>query len=161
MSQEKPIQNPLTSLMPIKTEKIPEIKALLETQAEVIAKGLAEVGTVHFARIFLFGDGNIFNIPGNILALITSYDNSFADYIQAFVNNNEIAKLFDVVLGAVDIPGASDLIPVQKNAQAFAELVAKYDATNVNRGDWGLWFSAYPKLKVQEILALAKEEKVV
>ena len=52
---------------------------------------------------------------------------------------------------AADVPGASDLIPVTKNAQAFAALVKKFDVTNVAGEPWGEWFSAYPGATVQNI----------
>jgi hypothetical protein len=99
----------------------------------------------------VFQPNNPSGIPSNIAAVITTYDGSFGDYIQDFVKVDSVAKFFDNFLEAVDDPTAAGLIPVTKNATAFAALVQKYDATNP-ANQWGQWYSAYPTLSVQNIL---------
>lgn len=96
-------------------------------------------------------------IPSNIAAVITSYDGDFAAYVQAFVDNEGAAQVFNLLLSVADVPGAADLIPVTKNAQAFATLMAKYDVTNVLSEPWGQWFSAYPGATVQNIQDALKD----
>jgi len=145
-----PVQNPLTALFPIKAAYVDGLRQQL-IQNAINPDGLDAVGTVHFARIFVFQANNPAGVPSNIAAVITSYDNSFAAYIQDFVNQPSVAAFFDSFLAAVDDPAAEELIPVTKNATAFAAFVQKYDVTNpVNQ--WGQWYSAYPTLTVQNIL---------
>ena len=59
------------------------------------------------------------------LAVITEYDNDFDSYIQQFVDN--IGDVFNALL-AFTADGQS-LIKVQNNVAAFAEYVAKNDAS--------------------------------
>jgi hypothetical protein len=146
----KPIQNALTVLIPIKPE-------LADMMREGLKKGpfdggiLDAVGTVHFARIFVFGKDNPSKIAPNIAAIITSYDGDFAHYIKDFVNHEGVAGFFDNFLLAVADPEAKKCSPVKKNALRFAALLQKYDATNP-ANTWGVWYSAYPGETVQNIL---------
>jgi hypothetical protein len=110
------------------------------------------VGTVHFARIFVFAENNPAGIPSNIAAVITAYDHNFKKYIQDFVKEDGVAKFFDNFLLAINDPDALKCIPVTKNADRFAALIAKYDVTNPAAQPWGVWYSAYPALTVQNIL---------
>ena len=146
-----PVQNPLTALFPIKAANVNDLrKQLIENALDPTA--LDAVGTVHFARIFVFQENNPAGIPSNIAAVITSYDDSFAAYIQDFVNQPSVAQFFDLFLSVVDDPAAEDIIPVTKNAAAFAAFVQKYDVSNPAGPAWGQWYSAYPALTVQNIL---------
>ena len=146
-----PVQNPLTALFPIKAAYVDGLRAkLIEDSLDPTA--LDAVGTVHFARIFVFQPNNPAGIPSNIAAVITSYDNSFAAYIQDFVKQPSVAQFFDSFLAAIDDPAAEKIIPVTKNATAFAAFVQKYDVSNPNGPAWGQWYSAYPSLTVQNIL---------
>ena len=146
-----PVQNPLTALFPIKASYVDALrKQLIENPLDPTA--LDAVGTVHFARIFVFQPNNPAGIPSNIAAVITSYDNSFAAYIQDFVNQPSVAQFFDSFLATIDDPAAAGLIPVTKNAAAFAAFVQKYDVSNPGGPAWGQWYSAYPTLTVQNIL---------
>ena len=146
-----PVQNPLTALFPIKAQYVDALrKQLIENALDPTA--LDAVGTVHFARIFVFQANNPAGVPSNIAAVMTSYDNSFSAYIQDFVNQPSVAEFFNNFLGVVDDPAAAGLIPVTKNATAFAAFVQKYDVSNPSGPAWGQWYSAYPKLTVQNIL---------
>jgi hypothetical protein len=145
-----PSQHALTLLFPIKKEFVTQLRNSLINSP--LGPGLDIVGTVHFARIFVFAPNNPAGIPSNMLAVITSYDGNFNDYVQAFVNQPSVATFFNELLNAADIPGAAGLVPVQQNADAFAALVQKYDVTNPANPPWGEWYSAYPTLSVQNIL---------
>jgi len=145
-----PVQNPLTALFPIKAEAVDALREQLINSA-LNPDGLTAVGTVHFARVFVFQPDNPAGVPSNIAAVITSYDGDFTAYIQDFVDQPGTSAFFDAFLMAVDDPAAPGLIPVTKNATAFAALVEKYDVTNP-ANSWGQWYSAYPTLTVQNIL---------
>ena len=145
-----PSQSALTALFPIKAAFVDALRRQLISDP-LNPAGLDAVGTVHFARIFVFQPNNPAGIPANIAAVITTYDGSFAAYIQDFVNQAAVAQFFNQFLAAVDDPAAAGLIPVTKNAAAFAAFVQKYDASNP-ASQWGQWYSAYPTLSVQNIL---------
>ncbi len=149
----QPVQNALTVLVSIKAEAVNIVRDQLK-QGVVAPTGLDAVGTVHFARIFVIEQNNPAGIASNILGLITSYDGDFNLYVQDFVNQPTVAEFFDLLLSVVDDPAAAGLIPVTKNAAAFAALIEKYDITNPAKS-WGQWYSAYPTLTVQRILHLS------
>jgi hypothetical protein len=149
MSAVTPVQSALTALFPIKAAAVDALRQQLKGPFD--SGGLDAVGTVHFARIFVFEPNNAVGVPSNIAAVITTYDGDFAAYIQDFVNQPNVALFFDSFLAAVDDPAAAGLIPVTKNATAFAAFVKKYDVTNPPN-TWGVWYSAYPTLTVQNIL---------
>ena len=151
------VQFPLTLFIPLKAADVAAVRELFKT-SDSGGGALGSTGLVHFARLFVFEENNLMGIPSNIAAVITSYDGNFAAYVQAFVDNEGAATLFNGLLAAADIPGAAELIPVQQNAQAFAELVAKYDATNVLGEPWGQWFSAYPGATVPNIQEALKNQ---
>lgn len=147
-----PSQNSLVALIPIKAVAVDGLREKLE-QNPVDPAGLNDVGVVHFARIFVFEQNNPSGVPSNLLAVITAYDSPFDTYIQSFVNQPSVGAFFNEVMTLVDDPQAQAVIPVQKNSAAFAELIKKYDATNPANAPWGQWYSAYPDLTVQNILA--------
>lgn len=154
-TEPAPVQRALTALVPIIEDKADELRELCASPL-MHQQGLTEVGTVHFARIFVFPKDNAAGLPANTAAVITSYDGNFATYIQAFVNVPTVAAFFDLILGYADDPDAKDIIPVQKNAAAFARWVQKYDLTTTSdtaEPGWGVWYSAYPDKTVQNILA--------
>lgn len=152
------VQFPLTLFIPIKPG--PAVDALREEfkTSNSGSGALGETELVHFARLFVFEEDNPMGIPSNIAAVITTYDGDFNAYVQAFVNHEGTNEFFNKVLSIADIPGASDLIPVRKNAQKFAEVVARYDVTNVAAEPWGSWFSAYPGATVPNIQECLKQE---
>ena len=145
-----PTQSALTALFPIKAAFVDALRQQLMTNP-INPAGLDAVGTVHFARIFVFQPNNPAGVGANIAAVITTYDGSFSAYIQDFVNQPAVAEFFNQFLSVVDDPAAEGIIPVTKNAAAFAEFVQKYDTSNPAT-QWGQWYSAYPTLSVQNIL---------
>jgi hypothetical protein len=145
-----PVQSALTALFPIKAAAVDILRQQL-INTPINGAGLDAVGTVHFARIFVFPPNNPAGVPSNLAAVITTYDGDFAAYIQDFVDQSGVAEFFNSFLAVIDDPAAAGLIPVTKNAAGFAKFVQKYDVTNpVNK--WGQWYSAYPTLTVQNIL---------
>jgi len=147
-----PVQNALTAIFPIKAQYVDALRTQL-SKNPIDPAGLNKVGTVHFARIFVFAAKNNSGVPSNLAAVITSYDHAFGPYIQDFVNQKSVAEFFNKFLGMVDDPAAAGIIPVTKNAAAFAAFVQKYDNTNpAATPPWGQWYSAYPGLTVKNIL---------
>jgi len=138
-------QNPLTLIMKIKSpQDAAALQALLgkflsmPRDQNPIDVALDKLAKVHFAR-FVFLENN------TQLAVITSYDDSFEDYINDFVN--VIGDIFNALLAHMaDAPP----LPVQSNRQAFLDYVRKNDLRCV-----GSFYSAYPKLGVKTILAQA------
>jgi len=105
-----------------------------------ITVALDRIGTVHFAR-FVFLDKTR-------LAVITTYDGSFEDYLNDFIN--EIGEVFDALLAHMaDAPP----LPVEQNRQAFVDYVRAHDLRCL-----GTFYSAYPTLGVRTILAHAQDE---
>jgi hypothetical protein len=146
-SQPNPnVANPLTLVMKIKSaEDKKQLQTLISKlqsmppEQNPITIALKRIGNVHFAR-FVF-------IDDNKLAVITSYDDDFETYILTFVE--DLGDIFDQLLTHID--GAPPL-PVKKNPQEFLEFVKKHDLTCEQP-----FFSAYPTLKVQDILRLQQD----
>jgi hypothetical protein len=89
---------------------------------------------VHFAR-FVFLD------PDQ-LAVITTYDGDFVDYINEFTN--ELGEVFDRLLAHVaDAPP----LPVQTHREEFLEFIRVRDLRCV-----GTFYSAYPTRTVLDVL---------
>jgi hypothetical protein len=153
-STPQPVQNPLTLLVPIQNAAVYGLRVQLQQLQDQLAAGLNQLAIVHFVRLLF--------LPGtNILAIITVYDGSFSNYIQAFVANPTVATVFDTFLAFVDdvntppnIPQGSKLVPVQQNADAFVTFLNYYDASSAERRQEGgiAWYSAYPTLTVKQIL---------
>jgi hypothetical protein len=97
---------------------------------------LDKLAIVHFAR-FVFLNSN------TELAVITSYDGSFDDYINEFINT--IGDVFNALLAHID--GAPPL-PVQANRQAFLDYVKQNDFRGLDP-----FYSAYPFSTVLNIKA--------
>jgi hypothetical protein len=143
-AQPKPVQNPLTLIMTIKSPAdyeqlnglLQHIQSLPPTQ-NPIAAALGKIGTVHFAR-FVFLENN------TKLAVITTYDGDFATYINEFVN--EIGEVFNQLLAHMD--GAPPL-PVQEHRQEFLKYVQDNDIPALQP-----FYSAYPTATVLDIQAL-------
>lgn len=151
------VQFPLTLFLPIKAEHASALREKFK-ETDTGAGALASTGLVHFASLFVFEENNPMGIPSNIAAVITTYDGNFDAYVQAFVDNPGAAQLFNELLKVADVPDAADLIPVTKNAQAFAALMKTFDVTNVSNEPWGQWFSAYPGATVQNIQEALKNQ---
>jgi len=142
---EKPkaVQNPLTLIMQIKSAADYEAlaKLLHEIQSAPPEKNpiwvaLTKLNIVHFAR-FVFLENN------TKLAVITTYDGKFEDYINEFID--EIGNVFNALLSHMD--GAPPL-PVQKNRQEFLDYVRANDLRAIEP-----FYSAYPKATVLDINA--------
>jgi len=136
--------------MNIKTQadaiKIQKLLAGFEAMPEganPINVALTKIGTVHFARFVFLSELQ--------LAVITSYDGDFVQYIQDFTN--EIGGIFNTLLACMqDAPP----LPVENNLRAFVEYVQANDRSRVN-GELQPLYSAYPTLTVRDILDNAGE----
>jgi hypothetical protein len=137
------VQNPLTLVMTIKsTADAQALNGLLRKiqsaplEQNPIWTALNKLNTVHFAR-FVFLENN------TKLAVITTYDGSFEDYINEFID--EIGDVFNALLA--HMTGAPSL-PVQQNRQAFLDYVRANDLRAIEP-----FYSAYPKATVLDIKA--------
>ena len=143
----KAVQNPLTLIMTIKSDADAKALSALLQQIQSaprdknpIWSALDKLRTVHFAR-FVFLENN------TKLAVITTYDGSFEDYINDFVD--EIGDVFNGLLAHMkDAPP----LPVQKNRQAFLEYVRKNDLRAIEP-----FYSAYPTVTVLDIHAALEQ----
>jgi len=141
-----PAASPLTLVMTTKSpEDTAALKALvtriqgLPQEQNPIWQALTKLGTVHFARFVFLNDRQ--------LAVITTYDGSFEDYIDAFVNT--IGGVFDQLLSHMaDAPP----LPVSDHRDEFLAYVRRNDLTAIQP-----FYSAYPRLKVMDILTLDKQ----
>lgn len=148
VTMTKPVANPLTLVMTIKSPKdFQALKTKIEHMQSLppdknpIVLALNKLGTVHFARFVFLNERQ--------LAVITTYDGSFEDYIDAFVN--DIGGVFDSILEHVaDAPPTPVKNP--ENRKPFLEFVRKNDLTAVPP-----FYSAYPDLTVLDILMLRKK----
>jgi len=139
---EKPIQSPLTLVMPIASpEAFQQLnQTLLQVQGlpaaqNPIAAALTKIGTVHFAR-FVFLENN------TRLAVITTYDGEFDKYLNDFVDH--IGDVFDMLLKFMaDAPP----LPVREHRQEFSDYVRSH-----NLGCVEPLFSAYPRSTVLDIV---------
>ena len=140
------VANPLTLVMNIKSpEDHRALKALVEglqgmpPDQNPIVKALTRLRTVHFARFVFLSEQQ--------LAVMTTYDGSFEDYIDAFVN--AIGGIFDKLLAHMkDAPP----LPVSDHRDEFLAYVRKHDLGCVQP-----FYSAYPELTVQDVLTLQKQ----
>ena len=142
----KPVQNPLTLVMTLKSpEDAAELEGFLLKAASLpddqnpIRVALNAIGTVHFARFTFLENKTKF-------AIITEYDGDFETYLQDFAA--KIGEVFDKVFShMVGGPPA----PVRQNVQPFMDYVRANDLGAVS------FYSAYPDLKVLDIRQLADE----
>ncbi|MEP6766888.1 MAG: hypothetical protein ABJB66_21405 [Gemmatimonadaceae bacterium] len=140
-------QNPLTLIMKIKSPAdAAALKGMLTKFLSLprnqnpIDVALDKLAKVHFAR-FVFLDDD------TRLAVITSYDDSFEDYINDFIDT--IGDIFNALLAHMS---DASPIPVQQHRAAFLEYVRANDLTS-----FGAFYSAYPTLGVKTILANARD----
>lgn len=136
------VSSPLTLVMTCKSASdskwVREFLAGMQAEGKSpIAAALTKLATVHFARFVFLDDLR--------LAVITTYDGSFGDYIDAFVR--EIGGIFDALLAHMsDAPP----LPVHEHRDEFLAYIQRNDLQSA------AFFSAYPDLKVQDILTLQK-----
>lgn len=143
-----PIQSPLTLIMNIKSpEDFAQLNALLTKiqsappDKNPIWIALTKLKTVHFARF-------VFLANNSQLAVITTYDGSFDNYIKDFIN--EIGDVFNALLSHIsDAPP----LPVQQNPDAFLAYVKKNDLRGIDP-----FYSAYPQASVVTILDALSQE---
>lgn len=140
----QPVQNPLTLVMKAKSQEdynalrqtVEHIQSLPPEQNPIVV-ALDKIATVHFAT-FVFLDNDR-------LAVITTYDGDFDDYIHEFTN--EIGDVFNTLLAHVaDAPP----LPVQTYRQEFLEFIRAQDLRCV-----APLYSAYPDRTVLDILDMA------
>jgi len=137
------VQNPLTLIMTIKSANDAQmLSALLQKMQGAppdqnpIWTALNKLNTVHFAR-FVFLEKN------TKLAVITTYDGKFEDYINDFID--EIGDVFNALLAHMtDAPP----LPVQQNRKLFLDYVRANDLRGIEP-----FYSAYPKATVLDIKA--------
>lgn len=140
---EPAAQSPLTLIMTIKSaDDAKALNALLQKiqsmppEHNPIWAALTKLNIVHFAR-FVFLEQN------TKLAVITTYDGSFEDYINDFID--EIGDVFNALLAHMaDAPP----LPVQKNRKEFFDYVRANDLRAIEP-----FYSAYPKATVLDIKA--------
>ena len=137
------VQSPLTLVMTIRSpedfnilnERIKKIQSA-PPEKNPIWVALDKLKIVHFAR-FVFLENN------TKLAIITTYDGSFDDYLNEFID--EIGNVFNVLLQHMkDAPP----LPVQRNRSAFRDYIKAHDL-----GAIAPFYSAYPQATVLDIQA--------
>jgi hypothetical protein len=137
------VQSPLTLIMTIKSaDDAKALTALLNKiqsappEQNPIWTALNKLNIVHFAR-FVFLEQN------TKLAVITTYDGSFEDYINDFID--EIGDVFNALLAHMsDAPP----LPVQKHRTEFFAYVRANDLRGIEP-----FYSAYPQATVLDIKA--------
>jgi hypothetical protein len=136
------VQSPLTLVMKAESpaafsalrKTVEDLQALPANKNPVIA-ALNRLGTVHFARFVFLGDDQ--------LAVITTYDGDFAQYISDFIE--EIGDVFNALLQHVD----ATLVPVQSHRAEFLKFVQDHDLRCV-----GPFYSAYPQRTALDIVGV-------
>ncbi|SCX90516.1 hypothetical protein SAMN05216420_101287 [Nitrosospira sp. Nl5] len=146
-SARRTVQSPLTLVMTIRSpEAFQALNTLIQKiqsappEQNPIWAALDKLRIVHFAR-FVFLENN------TRLAIITTYDGSFEDYLNEFID--EIGDIFNTLLQYMD--GAPPL-PIQQNRGAFRDYVKANDL-----GAIGPFYSAYPQATVLDIQAALGE----
>jgi hypothetical protein len=139
----KAVQSPLTLIMKIKSDTdYQQLNGLL-TQIQSLPPdknpvwvALNKLANVHFAR-FVFMENN------TRLAVITTYDGTFENYINEFID--AIGEVFNALLAHMqDAPP----LPVQQNRDAFQAYVKANDLRAIEP-----FYSAYPAATVLDIQA--------
>lgn len=139
-----PIQHPLTLLMKARSPEcwaelrrtVEHIQSLPDEKNTFIA-ALNAIGTVHFARFAFLDDSRQ-------LAVITTYDGDFEEYINEFVN--KIGHIFDKLLEYIE---NAPPLPVEKYRAEFLDYIRSHDL-----GAVGSFYSAYPRRTVFDIISM-------
>lgn len=147
MTEAVPVQTPLTLVLTIKSaEAFRELAALLEREQSSsngpLRRALDEIGTVHFAR-FVFLENN------TKLAIITTFDGDLDTYVNRFVD--DVADVFEAIAARIS---PAPPTPLGEHRQEFVEFIKRHDVKAVQP-----FYSAYPRLTVREIRALAKAKQ--
>ena len=137
------VQNPLTLVMTIKSPAdYQQLNGLLQKMQSAppamnpIMVALNKLKIVHFARF-------VFLANNTQLAVITTYDGSFEQYINDFID--EIGDVFNALLAHMS---GAPALPVQKNRDAFLAYVKANDLRCIEP-----FYSAYPASTVLDIQA--------
>jgi hypothetical protein len=136
------VATPLTLVMDIKDhDNFEKLKAWIETMDKAppaenkIRLAMDSLKLVHFARFVFFGEDK--------LAVITTFDGSFEDYIDAFAR--EIGPVFDKLLSHLkDAPP----LPVKEHEEEFLAYARTH---NIKASSF---YSAYPNLSAAQIVKL-------
>jgi hypothetical protein len=125
------VQNRLNLVLPIRTDRIEPLKALLGGLGSAgdnpLSTALARLGNVHFAQfVFLERDTR--------LGVFTIYDGDFDAYILSFTEH--VGAIFNAVLE--NIEGGDAVRPVQEKRDAFLDFIRRHNHTGIGR------FDAYP-----------------
>jgi len=139
----KAVQSPLTLIMKIKSPAdyqqlqglLQHIQSLPPSQNPIWV-ALNKLANVHFAR-FVFMENN------TRLAVITTYDGTFENYINEFID--AIGDVFNGLLAHMD---DAPPLPVQQNRDAFLAYVKANDLRGIEP-----FYSAYPTATVLDIQA--------
>jgi hypothetical protein len=141
-AQAKAVQSPLTLVMTIKSDAdFQALSALIQQiqsappEKNPIWAALNKLGNVHFAR-FVF-------IDRAKLAVITTYDGTFENYINEFID--AIGDVFNALLA--HMKGAPPL-PIQQHRKEFLDYIRQNDLRAIEP-----FYSAYPKATVLDIKA--------
>lgn len=143
LAAPKAVQSPLTLVMKIKSDSdAQQLAGLLHhiqslpPDKNPIWTALTKLGNVHFAR-FVFLENN------TRLAVITTYDGTFENYINEFID--EIGDVFNALLAHMqDAPP----LPVQQHRKEFLDYVRANDLRAIEP-----FYSAYPVSTVLDIQA--------
>lgn len=135
----QPDQTTMNLILPLKQPVVENAMFLREVLKHLDPEGLNRVGTLHFARFLLINNDTQFLI-------FTTYDGTFANYINDFIN--ETGDAFNLLLQFLDVPDG--ILPVQQHREAFYDLVKANDIKSETV------YSSYPKLSVLEIINNAK-----
>ncbi len=171
LSPHAPKQNPLNLILEIKKDPV-QIKSVsgeivvdtkgLEENYQVLRAALADGGTgldsiktIHFARNIFLEPVKALNEDGNeviayykTVALITSYDQGFADYIIDFAEAiyERFNFLLSFVEGTEEIKDDDGNIKVQKNIRSFVKFIGDHNQETV------AYYCSYPDLSVVQIV---------
>ena len=154
-SMSTQVSKPLTLIMDVKSpEDYEALKGLIAQNQEKITKELNDIKTVHFARFVFLSDNKQMAVNANPqLAIITSYDGNFSQYITAFTER--LGDIFDALMKHMKNPPK---LPVACHKEDFENYIMRNDKSAVD-GQPGSLYSAYPNLTVRDILALEQRKQ--
>jgi hypothetical protein len=133
-----PSQNTLCAILNVKSPAdAVQLRGLMLARTPQVLQAFADVGTVHFARFLFLRNETQF-------AIITAFDGTFEKYSHDFVE--KLGQIFDALLAHV-VGGDASLIPVQQHFDAFHKIIV-----DSNYAPPTIWYSAYPRLSVQNKL---------
>ena len=129
------VMSPLNFVIKLKPGAKAGIEKASPVMESTLKKGADSIGTLHEARFIRYDDETIL--------VFTTYDGKFEDYIFDFTKH--MAEIFNFMLA--DAAGDPPL-PIEKNAEAFADWVRERDMGSV------AYYNAFPELSVQDIAAM-------